>query len=111
MIVNMGSIPTLQPFEVKINERLRADCKIPFKFYYHLDIEEYELMCYQIGRKNSHPIFRLLDNKASLFPYNPFKNFIAGSHLPSKRLDAFQKIFVNRIDEITSTLFSYTEKQ
>ncbi|MET3195263.1 hypothetical protein [Bacillus sp. OAE603] len=51
MIVNQGHFPTLKPYEDMIESSLTSHFSVPITDYYHLDIEEFEmLLCLLNGR-------------------------------------------------------------
>ncbi|WP_141305203.1 MULTISPECIES: hypothetical protein [unclassified Neomoorella] len=87
MGVTLENFPTLLPFENKIQQTINQYFELPIDAYFHVDIEEFELLCYLISRKNGRPIFRILENKAKLYPNITFKNFLHISSLPMRRPD------------------------
>lgn len=107
MVVTQGHYPTLAPYEQKIDQELAKIFTLPVKGYYHLDIEEFEMLCSLIERK--HPIFNVLDNKNnSKNKYRSFKNFLISSY-HVKRNKLFKKQFEDGINEIKSILFDKTD--
>ncbi|MGI8383184.1 hypothetical protein [Robertmurraya sp. P23] len=103
MSVTFGDFPTLPPFEKEIKEKVEKNFSIPVKGHYHLNIEEYEILCELLSRKNASPIFKYLDNylKVDL----PFKNFVLKSHLHPKRLKYIKEKFDQQTYELTHFLF------
>lgn len=103
MVVTLGYFPTVPLFETKIADDLKAYFKINIHSFYHLDVEEYEYLCYQISRKNGNSIFRTLDNKTQHHPNICFRNFLSASSLPVKRpeiLHAKRKKFIEEAGNI-----------
>ncbi|OMC88075.1 hypothetical protein, partial [Paenibacillus odorifer] len=103
MSVTLGEFPTLLPFERNIHETLKLYFKIPIKAYYHVDIEEFEMIAELISRRR--PIFRHLDNKTQLMPDLPFNNYLLRSHLKPRRLDFINNKFDMHVDQIIKTIF------
>lgn len=83
MVVNLGDFPSLPPIEAQIAENLKKYFKIPIKSYFHLSVEEYEMLCYLSEKKQ---IFKVLDNKSRLAPDLDFKNFLYRSSLAMRSL-------------------------
>jgi len=99
MVVTQGHFPTLAPFERQIRHELNSHFSIPIKDYYHLDIEEFEMLCSLIERKR--PIFKVLNNKSLYHNQNTsFKNFAfensyfpkSNKYLSDKFLDVAKEI-------------------
>lgn len=105
MVVTLGDFPTLPPFEEKILLELQQHFKLNIKSYFHLEIEEFEMFCHLISRKNGVPIFRVLDNKAKLYDWSSFKNFLFDSHLPHRRPDFVHKQGLEFTEEVQKILF------
>lgn len=104
MVVNQGHFPTLKPYEDIIEKTLSSHFSVPIKDYYHLDIEEFEMLCMLIERKR--PIFNVLDNKsAKQNRYLPFKVFINENSYHLNKNTIHKNQFVTIIDEIGNMLF------
>ncbi|HWO74724.1 MAG TPA: hypothetical protein VNM69_02265 [Bacillus sp. (in: firmicutes)] len=104
MVVTQGHFPTLRPFEEEIDRELKSYFNIPIKNYYHLDIEEFEMLCSLIEREK--PIFRILETKSNdVFRYQSFKNFLFYSHQPVRTPKYLGKHYHKTINDIGSTFF------
>lgn len=86
-VVNIKDFPTLPPVEKEIKDKLEQHFQIPIKGFFHMDIEEYEMLCHLISRKTKRPIFSILDNRFYKYPGIPFSNFLDVSSLPMKRAE------------------------
>ncbi len=102
MVVTWGDFPTLPPFEKQIRNETQKYFALNIKAFSHLDIEEFENLCYLISRKNSKPIFRILENKALNYPEIPFKNFLTSCSLPRKR----PQFIIKSVEEVLSKIQS-----
>jgi len=85
MVVTLGDFPTVPILEKKISNEIKSYFKIDIRSFYHLNNEEYEFLCYLVGRRSGKPIFRTLENKTRLHPDICFRNFLSVSSLPAKR--------------------------
>ncbi|SMQ77479.1 hypothetical protein SAMN05444673_2807 [Bacillus sp. OV166] len=104
MVVNQGYFPTLKPYEGIIQENLSSHFSVPIKGYYHLDIEEFEMLCMLIERKR--PIFNMLNNKSlETNRYLPFKVFLKENSYHLKKNTIHKNQFIKIIDEIGNMLF------
>lgn len=107
MVVTQGQFPTLEPYEKKIESQLNKHFKIPIKGWYHLDIEEFELLCSLLERRR--PIFRVLDNKNKQDNiYEPFKNFVFDNNYHLRKNKFIEENFSKITNEMQFTLFDKT---
>ncbi|QEO60777.1 NERD domain-containing protein [Bacillus altitudinis] len=102
MVVTQGNYPTLKPYEDLIEGRISKHFSLDVKSYFHLDIEEFEMLCLLLSRKR--PIFKVLNNKDQ-HKYHSFKNFVFNNSYHIKRLPMLDKEFQKAIAEIQSILF------
>lgn len=104
MVVLSENFPSLPPFERSIGEEINKRMELPIKAHFHLDIEEYELLCYLVSRPNGRQIFKILNNKANLYPELPFKTFLHQSRLPTKRLKFVQEKSLQAFNQMKQIL-------
>lgn len=104
IVVTQGHYPTFKPYEEKIDQELKASFKLPVRGYYHLDIEEFEMLCHLIERKR--PIFKVLNNKNKLQnKYSSFKTFLIDNKYHVRKNKLLDSQFDSAIEEINSILF------
>ncbi len=99
IVVNQNDFPHIPPFEERIRANIAEEDRINISYYSHFDIEEFEHLCYLIGRPVKKQIFRILDNHHKFYPDLSFKNFLFGAHLPVKRpeyLNVAAREFIDR---------------
>jgi len=85
IVVNQNDFPHLPTFEDRVRATMLEEKRVKIKYYCHFDIEEFEQLCYLIGRSAKKPIFRILDNHYRDYPNVNFKNFLFTAHHPVKR--------------------------
>ncbi len=103
MVVTQGHFPTLAPYEQRINQELQSYYNNSIKGYYHLDIEEFEMLCQLVERRR--PIFKVLDNK-NKNKLIPFKNFLRDNTYHIKKSFFLDVQFNRAIQEMESILFN-----
>jgi hypothetical protein len=106
MVVTQGHVPTFPYYEDKINKDLEQCFQMDNTKIFHLDIEEFEYLCYLIGKRK--PIFRILDNKLlNRNKYLSFKTFLYENsyHINVKKNNTFLDAFTKAKNEINTMLF------
>lgn len=104
MVVTQGHFPTLKPYELKIEQELKSHFEIKLKGYFHVDIEEFEMLSKLLERRR--PIFRVLENKnKEENKHKSFKNFCFDNSLHVKRTKFIEDQYSTATEEIQSILF------
>ena len=89
MAVTRKTIPSNPDIESyvkeKIKEKLKEISNNKIKLFFHLDIEEYEYLCYLLSRKKGKLIFKILEKKTENGSQTSFKNFLFNNHIISKK--------------------------
>ncbi len=68
-----------------------------------MDVEEFEMMCELLSRKNSSPIFKYLDNHSII--KTSFRNYMFQSHLHPRRLKFIDEKFEKQTNDMIRVLF------
>ncbi|MBN9653624.1 hypothetical protein J0K78_05030 [Halobacillus sp. GSS1] len=105
MVVTQGHFPTIAFFEDKIHDQLESHFNIKPKGHYHLDIEEFEMLCHLMERRR--PIFRVLENKnKSKNKFLSFKNFLMDNNYHIRKNKFLDEMFLSSTKEIEDILFT-----
>ncbi|SEM52801.1 Nuclease-related domain-containing protein [Mesobacillus persicus] len=99
VVVNQGHFPTIPLFESRITQELESYFDTPINGYYHLDIEEFEMLCSLMEKRR--PIFKVLDNKnGEKNKLLPFKTFLYNNSYHVMK----NKSLVDKFDQIVQEL-------
>lgn len=110
MVVTQGNFPTIFAYEEEIEKELSNHFEIPIKAYYHLDIEEYEMLCQLLERKK--PIFKMLDNKnVEQNRQLSFKTFLYDNSYYVKKNSILKEKFDSIINELGTMWFEDFEQK
>lgn len=105
--VTQSGFPTLPPLETKIAEAVKKDdTNLPIKEINHFSVEEYEMLCSLVAKRNGKPIFRTLEIKNRVAPEIPFKNFLLHYSYHPRRATELQERGVAMIMDARDQLFA-----
>ncbi|UWG98012.1 hypothetical protein LPY66_04185 [Dehalobacter sp. DCM] len=105
IIINVSDFPTLPPIEKEFSEQLKEYSNLPIRGFIHLNIIEYEILCYLLSRKNGRPITRILENYIDTYEKTSFRNFLKDSSIPYKRPDIISRYLDRAYKRFNEILF------